>query len=144
MDPTLRASLATIGEDDVAAVLDSHVAALFGDASSRHTSALTSAREDGGADDGELHGTDADVVPFDPSMEDVVKFAERFESQLSEFGDLSDKLDVVRMPLDGMRYMVVEAAAFGASLWRAERRCERYELMRRSVDGAKDQSESRR
>ena len=144
MDPTLRASLATIGEDDVAAVLDSHVAALFGDASSRHTSALRSAREDGGADDGELHGTDADVVPFDPSMEDVVKFAERFESQLSEFGDLSDKLDVVRMPLDGMRYMVVEAAAFGASLWRAERRCERYELMRRSVDGAKDQSESRR
>ena len=84
------------------------------------------------------------MVPFDPSMEDVVKFAERFESQLSEFVDLSDKLDVVRMPLDGMRYMVVEAAAFGASLWRAERRCERYELMRRSVDGAKDQSESRR
>jgi hypothetical protein len=55
MEPTLRASLATIGEDDVAAVLDSHVAALFGDASSRHTSALRSARDDGGADDGELH-----------------------------------------------------------------------------------------
>ena len=143
MDPTLRASLATIGEDDVAAVLDSHVAALFGDASSRASSALRSAF-DGGADDGESHKADADVVPFDPSMEDVVKFAERFESQLSEFGDLSDKLDVVRMPLDGMRYMVVEAAAFGASLWRAERRCERYELMRKSVDGAKDQSESRR
>ena len=48
------------------------------------------------------------------------------------------------MPLDGMRYMVVEACAFGASLWSAERRCERYDLTRRSVDGAKDQSESRR
>ena len=29
MEPTLRASLATIGQVDVAAVLDSHVAALF-------------------------------------------------------------------------------------------------------------------
>ena len=45
---------------------------------------------------------------------------------------------------DAYGMTVVEAAAFGASLWRAERRCERYELMRRSVDGAKDQSESRR
>ena len=115
MEPTLRASLATIDQKDVAAVLDSHVAALFGETES--TPPLGGL---GGAGAGG-EPSRADVVPFDP---------------FASFRGL--------MPLDGMRYMVVEACAFGASLWSAERRCERYELTRRSVDGAKDQSESRR
>ena len=122
MEPTLRASLATIGQVDVAAVLDSHVSALFhGDARS-------------GAGAGAGGEPEADVVSFDPRA---------FSGDLA--GGLSRGLmPGSLMPLDGMRYMVVEACAFGASLWSAERRCERYELTRRSVDGAKDQSESRR
>ena len=117
MEPTLRAQLATIGQADVAAVLDSHVAALFyGDveAAPRDVRGATA-----GGD-----GVEAEVVSFD----------------FAGLAGLSKGL----MPLDGLRYMVVEACAFGASLWSAERRCERYELTRRSVDGAKDQSESRR
>ena len=122
MEPTLRASLATIGQVDVAAVLDSHVSALFhGDVRS-------------GAGAGAGGEPEADVVSFDPRA---------FSGDLA--GGLSRGLmPGSLMPLDGMRYMVVEACAFGASLWSAERRCERYELTRRSVDGAKDQSESRR
>ena len=122
MEPTLRASLATIGQVDVAAVLDSHVAALFhGDVRS-------------GTGAGAGGEPEADVVSFDPRA---------FSGDLA--GGLSRGLmPGSLMPLDGMRYMVVEACAFGASLWSAERRCERYELTRRSVDGAKDQSESRR
>ncbi len=122
MEPTLRASLATIGQLDVAAVLDSHVAALFhGDVRS-------------GAGAGAGGEPKADVVSFDPRA-----FSGGLAGGLSR-GLMPGSL----MPLDGMRYMVVEACAFGASLWSAERRCERYELTRRSVDGAKDQSESRR
>ena len=122
MEPTLRASLATIGQVDVAAVIDSHVSALFhGDVRS-------------GAGAGAGGEPEADVVSFDPRA---------FSGDLA--GGLSRGLmPGSLMPLDGMRYMVVEACAFGASLWSAERRCERYELTRRSVDGAKDQSESRR
>ena len=129
MEPTLRASLATIGQADVAAVLDSHVAALFGDTG---PSTLDGLR--GAGADGEPH-KEADVVPFDP----FASFAGGFAGAS---GGLTGRSGL--MPLDGMRYMVVEACAFGASLWSAERRCERYELTRRSVDGAKDQSESRR
>ena len=122
MEPTLRASLATIGQVDVAAVLDSHVAALFhGDVRS-------------GAGAGAGGEPEADVVSFDPRA-----FSGDVAGGLPR-GLMPGSL----MPLDGMRYMVVEACAFGASLWSAERRCERYELTRRSVDGAKDQSESRR
>jgi len=129
MEPTLREQLATIGQADVAAVLDSHVAALFGDTG---PSTLDGLRGAGAG--GEPH-KEADVVPFDPFAFDAGGFA-------GASGGLTGRSGL--MPLDGMRYMVVEACAFGASLWSAERRCERYELTRRSVDGAKDQSESRR
>ena len=117
MEPTL-APLATIGQVDVAAVLDSHVTALF-------------------------HG---DVQPAPEPAASPRRMSSRLTLAFSGgvAGGLSRGLMRVPMPLDGMRYMVVEACAFGASLWSAERRCERYELTRRSVDGAKDQSESRR
>jgi hypothetical protein len=39
-------------------------------------------------------------------------------------------VDVVRMPLDALRYLVVEAAAFGAGLYGAEKTAEAYELIK--------------
>jgi hypothetical protein len=43
---------------------------------------------------------------------------------------MNGEVDIVRMPLDGLRYLVVEAAAFGAALYKAEKAAENYELIK--------------
>ena len=107
MDPTLRAAAARVVGAETTRVLEAHVEALFGSAeylSSRLAAALG---EDGGQKE-----------------DDAVRAARVARAAMN--GDV----DVVRMPLDGLRYLVVEAAAFGAALYKAEKAADAYELIK--------------
>lgn len=106
MDVGLRASLAQIAGEETRAVLRDHVDALFGTTNrSRSSSASRTADAASAADPERLeHG-----IAY-PSL-----------------GDVSG--NAAAAPLDALRYLVVEAAAFGAGLHAAEKLGERYDLL---------------
>eukprot|EP00227_Mantoniella_beaufortii_P016541 CAMPEP_0197578270 /NCGR_PEP_ID=MMETSP1326-20131121/2560_1 /TAXON_ID=1155430 /ORGANISM="Genus nov. species nov., Strain RCC2288" /LENGTH=650 /DNA_ID=CAMNT_0043141439 /DNA_START=192 /DNA_END=2144 /DNA_ORIENTATION=- len=115
MDPQLRAAAARIVGMETTAVLEDHVSALFGPAkylSARLAAAIsdpTMSGAGGGGGGGPISARDAAVRVQRAAMN----------------GDV----DVVRMPLDALRYLVVEAVALGAALHGAEKVAEDYELL---------------
>mmetsp|Transcript_1801 Transcript_1801/g.4100 ORF Transcript_1801/g.4100 Transcript_1801/m.4100 type:complete len:751 (-) Transcript_1801:265-2517(-) len=110
MDPQLRATAARVIGVETTSVLENHVEALFG--SAEHLAARLAAalgpEDDSGAGGGGGLTRAARV------------------QRAAMHGDV----DVVRMPLDALRYLVVEAAAFGAGLYGAEKTAEAYELIK--------------
>ena len=105
MDVGLRASLAQIAGEETRAVLRDHVDALFGTTGRSRSAASTTADAASAADPERLeHG-----IAY-PSL-----------------GDVSG--NAAAAPLDALRYLVVEAAAFGAGLHAAEKLGERYDLL---------------
>jgi len=106
MDVGLRASLAQIAGEETRAVLRDHVDALFG-TTNRSRSAASRTADAASAADPE-HGIEHGIAY--PSL-----------------GDVSG--NAAAAPLDALRYLVVEAAAFGAGLHAAEKLGERYDLL---------------
>ena len=105
MDVGLRASLAQIAGEETRAVLRDHVDALFGTTNRSRSAASRTADAASAADPERLeHG-----IAY-PSL-----------------GDVSG--NAAAAPLDALRYLVVEAAAFGAGLHAAEKLGERYDLL---------------
>ena len=107
MDLGLRASLAQIAGKETKAVLHDHVDALLGHYN-QYRSATEKAR--GAKSFDEFRGIAGDYPG----------------------SDVCGNASVA--PLDALRYLVVEAAAFGAGLHAAEKLGERYDLLHASRD----------
>ena len=113
MTPALRASSARLAATESVDVLALHVDALFGPAdvlSARLAAAL-----------------DAELSPPDARRSRSPDARMRAVQRAAMNGDI----DIVRMPLDALRYLVVEAAAFGAALRDAEAEADGFELVTR-------------
>ena len=106
MDPSLRAAAATVAGVETSRVLENHVEALFGSA------AYLSSRV---------------IAALDP---DGIFDSDAVRAARVRAGAMSGDVDVTSMPLDALRYLVIEAAAFGAVLHGAEKQTEPYELIR--------------
>ena len=122
MPPRRRAALARVSGAETAAALRAHVDALFGRGNAESSPALgadvEAALEAGGA---------AGAGASRQQRAEAVRRA-------AEAGHVA----TARMPADGWRYLVVEAAAFGAGLYAAEKLAERFDLVtkRESTAGA--------
>ena len=113
MPPRRRAALARVSGAETAAALRAHVDALFGRGNAESSPALgadvEAALEAGGA---------AGAGASRQQRAEAVRRA-------AEAG----RVATARMPADGWRYLVVEAAAFGAGLYAAEKLAERFDLV---------------